>query len=197
MTQKSLIDHATQWVIDQYPYNSYHLLNTLEWLDRIAPGAREAVRLAALTHDMERAFPGPDQPVSNTLSDPEYYRLHSERSARIVGAWFRERGTEEPMTRDIEELIRLHEVGGSPEANLVQAADSISFLDVNIDLFLKFALSGKYPVSEIRWKFNWSYDRIQVPHVRELAFPLRDRALVRLEAVIRPDAAIEAGGSDG
>ena len=44
-----------------------------------------AVRLATLTHDMERAFPGPDQPVIKTLSDPEYERAHSVRSARIVG----------------------------------------------------------------------------------------------------------------
>src|SRR5437867_6065831 len=112
MTQTALVNAATQWVIDRYPYNSYHLLNTLQWLDRIAPGSREAVRLAALTHDMERAFPGPDQPLSKTLSDPEYYRLHSERSSRIVGAWLRERGADETLARDVEGLIRLHEVGG-------------------------------------------------------------------------------------
>src|SRR5258707_2017328 len=138
MTQPSLADSATQWVVDKYPYNSYHLLKTLEWLDRICPGSREAVRLAALTHDMERAFPGEDQPVSKTLSDPVYYRLHSEWSARIVGGWLRERDEDEKLTHDVEELIRLHEVGGSLEANMVQAADSLSFLEVNIDLFLTF-----------------------------------------------------------
>jgi hypothetical protein len=69
------------------------------------------------------------------------------------------------------------------EANLVQAADSISFLDVNIDLFLTFVGSGKYPASEVRWKFNWSHDRIQVPDAREIARPLRDRALARLTAL--------------
>src|ERR1043166_3448053 len=155
----TLIDEATQWVIGNYPYNSYHLLNTLEWLDRLSPGSREAVRLAALTHDMERAFSGPDQPIATTLSDPVYYRLHSERSARIVGAWLCKQGADIILTQDVEELIRLHEIGGSPEANLVQAADSLSFLDVNIDLFLEFARSGKYPLSEVQWKFNWSYDR--------------------------------------
>ena len=189
MPQPSLVEAASQWVVDRYPYNSYHLLNTLEWLDRISPGSREPVRLAALTHDMERAFPGPDQPVSKTLSDPVYYRLHSERSARIVGAWLRDSGADETLTREVEELIRLHEVGGSPEANMVQAADSLSFLDVNIDLFLKFVRSGKYPASEVRWKFNYSYDRIQVPHARILALPLRDRALARLAALT-----VEAGG---
>ena len=66
---------------------------------------------------------------------------------------------------------------------MVQAADSISFLDVNIDLFLMFVRSGKYPAGEVRWKFNYSYDRIQVPHARNLALPLRDRALARLASL--------------
>ena len=160
MTQSSLVDAATQWVVDKYPYNSCHLLKTLEWLDRICPGSREAVRLAALTHDMERAFPGADQPVSKTLSDPVYYRLHSERSARIVGAWLRDNGSDETLTRDVEELIRKHEVGGSPEANLVQAADSLSFLETNIDLFLTFVRSGKYPAGEVTCLESTVNDRL-------------------------------------
>ena len=83
---------AEQWVVEKYPYNSYHLLNSLEWLDRIAPGSREPVRLATLTHDMERAFPGPDQPVPRALVDAEYHAAHSARSARIVGEWLRAQG---------------------------------------------------------------------------------------------------------
>jgi hypothetical protein len=50
------------------------------------------VRLAALTHDMERAFPGPDSPVLDSLDDPVYERLHSERSARIVTEWLASHG---------------------------------------------------------------------------------------------------------
>lgn len=181
MSQSPLLDAATRWVADRYPYNynSHHLLKTLEWLDRICPGSREAVRLAALTHDMERAFPGEDQPVAKTLNDPVYYRLHSERSARIVGAWLRENGADEELIRSVEDLIRAHETGGWPEADMVQSADSISFLETNIDLFLGFVRSGRYPASEVRLKFD-SYERIQVPHARELALPLHDRAILRL-----------------
>ena len=88
----ALLRAAQQWVIDSYPYNSRHLLKSLEWLERIAPDATEAVRLAALTHDMERAFPGPDQPIAHTLGDPSYDKAHSDRSARIVGTWLRAQG---------------------------------------------------------------------------------------------------------
>lgn len=177
-----LIDTAAQWVVEKYPYNSFHLLKSLEWLDRIAPGSREPVRLATLTHDMERAFPGPDQPVAKELDDPVYYRAHSERSARIVGAWLREQGAAEDLTLEVEKLILAHEFGGWPEADMVQAADSLSFLETNIDLFLGFARSGRYGVPEVRRKFDYSYERIRVAHARELARPMRERAVARLES---------------
>ena len=79
------------WVIENYPYNSTHLLKSLEWVDRLAPDASEAVRLATLTHDMERAFGGPDA-IPIKMSDRAYEEAHSNRSARIVGEWLRANG---------------------------------------------------------------------------------------------------------
>jgi hypothetical protein len=178
-----LITVASQWVVDNYPYNSYHLLRSLVWLDRIAPGSPEAVRLAALTHDMERAFPGPDQPSATDLNDAAYYVAHSDRSSRIVGAWLREQGADAGLVGQVEALIRVHEVGGWPEANLVQAADSLSFLETNIDLFLGMIESGKRSEDEVRKKFDSAYERIQVPHARAIALPLFERAKARLTAV--------------
>jgi hypothetical protein len=183
--ETSLIDAARTWVIDRYPYNRHHLIKALEWLDRVAPGSAEAVRLAALTHDMERAFPGPDQPVIKTLSDPEYERLHSLRSARIVGAWLREQHAKEALVEHVEALIVAHEFGGWPEADLVQAVDSLSFLETNIDLFLGFVRSGKHPAHEVRKKFNSMFERIQIPRLKVLAQPLVERALERLDEAER------------
>ena len=183
MMESSLIDAARKWVTDCYPYNRHHLLKALEWLDRVAPDSAEAVRLATLTHDMERAFPGPDQPVIKTLSDPEYERAHSLRSARIVAAWLREHGADEPLVDRVESLIKVHEFGGWHEADLVQAADSLSFLDTNIELFLEFVRSGRHPAHEVRKKFNQMFERIQIPRLKVLAQPLIERAYQRLDAV--------------
>ena len=183
--ESPLIDAARAWVIERYPYNRHHLLKTLEWLDRVAPGSPEPVRLAALTHDMERAFPGPDQPVIKTLSDPEYERLHSLRSARIVGAWLRDQHASETLVEHVEALIVAHEFGGWPEADLVQAVDSLSFLESNIELFLGFVRSGKHPAHEVRKKFNSMFGRIQIPRLKLLAQPLVDSALQQLDVVER------------
>jgi hypothetical protein len=105
---------------------------------------------------------------------------HSERSARIVGAWLREQGLAQPVIDDVEKLIRAHEVGGWPEANFVQAADSLSFLETNIDLFLNMLKSGKRSYSEIAQKFQETLERIRIPEARSLALPMYDAAVARL-----------------
>jgi CO/xanthine dehydrogenase FAD-binding subunit len=178
-TESPLIPLGRLWVVANYPYNSTHLLRSLDWLDRIAPDASDAVRLATLTHDMERAFGGPDA-IAIKLNDRAYEEAHSNRSARIVGEWLRDNGAQEELANRVEALIRVHEWGGSPDANLVQAADSLSFLETNIDLMLGFARTGKYPRAEVALKFDAMYERIQLPDARELARPLWEQAKLRL-----------------
>jgi hypothetical protein len=132
---------------------------------------------------MERAFPGPDQPVHKNLVDPEYERLHADRSARIVGEWLRGQSAPADLVIEVERLVRAHEVGGWPDADLVQAADSLSLLETNIDLFLGFVRSGRFSAADVRRKFRLSRDRIQVSYVRTLAEPLAEQAEARLDAL--------------
>ena len=180
MPETAILVEARRWVVENYPYNRDHLLRALEWLDRLAPGAPEAVRLAALTHDMERAFPGPDSPVMKSLADPVYERLHSERSARIVSEWLASHGADEQLTRDVAALIIAHEVGGTREADLVQAADRLSVLETNVDRFLGFVESGRFSIDDVRTKFEHSYHRIRVPDANAFARPLYEDADARL-----------------
>ena len=177
-----LVVLARFWVIAHYPYNSTHLLASLNWLDRLAPRAAEAVRLATVTHDMERAFPGPDAP-SIVMNDRAYEKAHSDRSARIVGEWLRENGASAELIEAVAALIQVHEWGGSAEANLVQAADSLSFLETNIDLMLGFLKNGRYTQEQIERKFDETYNRIQVPEAKTIARPMWQQAKARLEAL--------------
>src|SRR6188472_458549 len=192
MPESAILVEARRWVVENYPYNRDHLLRALEWLDRLAPGAPEAVRLAALTHDMERAFPGPDSPAMASLADPVYEQLHSERSARIVSEWLASHGADEQLTRDVAALIIAHEVGGTREADLVQAADRLSFLETNVDLFLGFVESGRFSIDDVRTKFEDSYHRIRVPDAKALALPLYENADARLAQL-----AASNGNGDG
>lgn len=198
MAESPLISAAREWVIDKYPYNSHHLLRALERLDELAPASSEAVRLATLTHDMERAFPGADSPNMSSLDDPEYNQLHCQRSARIVSAWLRDQHAPHPLIGEVEQLILAHETGGSANADLVQAADSLSFLDTNVDLFLGFVRSGRFPVSAVRSKFEHTYDRINVSRARAIARPLVSDAVARLSVLEQnlSAAAVPSRGDD-
>ena len=66
-----LIELCRTWVQEKNDKQAEHLLKTEVWLRRIAPDATEAMLLAALTHDMERAFPGSDSPKQDPDSGPD------------------------------------------------------------------------------------------------------------------------------
>ena len=130
------------------------------WLQRLKPYASEDILFAALTHVMERAFPGPDSPSldpRNGVDNPVYNIAHSERSARIVSDYLREQGASKESIEQVARLIRAHEYGGDSDENLVQAADSLSFLEVNVDIFLGWMDTGdeKWNDDAVRAKFTW------------------------------------------
>ena len=92
--------------------------------------------------------------------------------------WLREHDAPEELVRDVERPILEHELGGSPEGNLVQAADSLSFLAVNGRLVSAWILNGETSLDNGIRKLDWMYERITVPEARELALPLYERAVV-------------------
>jgi hypothetical protein len=162
------------------PYwNAHHLVRTRDWVLELEPDASEALQLAALTHDMERHFPGgPHLDMTRQRADDgEYNRAHSERSAQIVGDFLRGQGAEPELVRDVEELIRAHEFGGWHEADLLQAADSISWLETNQDVAQGWVRDGRCDAEWAREKHRWSYERITLDEAREAARPFYEEAL--------------------
>src|SRR3989442_3653080 len=135
-----LIERSRTWVRDNYGKSAEHLLKAEQWLRRINPEASEALLLATLTHDMERAFPGPDSPRLDPArgpDDPIYNQAHSERSARIVSDFLREQQAPEALIADVAGLIRAHEIGGSPHAESAEAAANPRFPAIKIGFFLR------------------------------------------------------------
>jgi Domain of unknown function (DUF4202) len=184
---KTLRDHAREWVCAHYEHGSQHLLQTEVWLQHLKPEASEEILLAALTHDMERAFPGPDSPSldpKDGVDNPVYNIAHSGRSARIVSSYLREQGASQESIEQVARLIRAHEYGGDSDENLVQAADSLSFLDVNVDVFLGWMDAGSavWDADAVGAKFTWMYERIKVPQARKLARPLYEEAMRNLKS---------------
>ena len=184
---KTLRDHAREWVCANYKHGARHLLQAEVWLQRLKPEASEELLLAALTHDMERAFPGQDSPSLDPrrgVDDSVYNMAHSERSTRIVSSYLREQLAPDECIEQVARLIRAHEYGGDGDENLVQAADSLSFLEVNVDVFLGWMDAGDalWDADAVGAKFTWMYERMQVTQAREFARPLYEEAMRKLES---------------
>ncbi len=177
----TLVERAESW-IEPY-WNSLHLARTRDWLLELDPDAGEALVLAALTHDMERHFAGGPtmDPATTPPDDADYRRAHSDRSAAIVGEWLREQGAAEPLVAEVEGLIRMHEVGGSPDADLLQAADSLAFLEVNAGLVAGWFLDGRCSRARAKEQLTYMYERIRLEPARGPASRLYEEGVALVD----------------
>jgi hypothetical protein len=179
----ALEQRAEAWIA---PYwNAQHLVRARDYAVELHPAASECVRLAALTHDIERHFPGGPHFDPRTIppDDPAYNREHSERSARFVSEWLRSERADDTLVAAVDELVRRHEWGGTPDADVVQAADSLSFFEVNWEIVtVRWIREGRATPAQARSKLDWMLDRIRLAEARDLALPLHGRAVRGLEA---------------
>jgi hypothetical protein len=132
---------------------------------------------------MERHFPGGTQPdkAAGAWDDVEYNAKHTRRSADIVSGWLRAQGVSGLFVEQVTPPILEHEFGGSPTGDLIQAADSLSFLDTNGRLVAKWVLNGETTLEHGKRKLEWMYERIRVPHAQHMARQLHGAALIALE----------------
>jgi kynurenine formamidase len=185
-----ILERAQEWIAGVHPH-ARHLQRTLDWLLVLDPDAPGAVRIAAVTHDIERAYPD-DASGWDSARDwdsPEYNRWHQDRCADIVAAGLRERGAGEALAGDVADIVRVHEDGGWREADLVQAADSLSFLETMVPLVLGWVESGRASRERAEGKLRHSVERISadLPRARELGEAMLAPALSRLRAANAPE----------
>jgi hypothetical protein len=179
-----LLPAAREWVQEVHPH-ARHLLRTEDWVLTLDPHASERLRLAAVLHDIERAFPDPDVGWDSARhwDDPAYNRWHQDRCADIAANWLRRREAPAELVEGVEKLIRVHEDGGWPEAELLQAADSLSFLETLVWLVTGWVESGRASHARAEAKLRSSVQRIrpEMDRARQLAAPLLEAALNALE----------------
>jgi hypothetical protein len=182
-----LVQRARAWVADVHPHPR-HLERTLDWLLVLDPEAGEGLRVAAVLHDIERAFPDDDD-AYEPAADPSphaYDEWHQRRCARIARGWLCEQAVPEELVEQVGALVAAHEVGGWPEADLLQAADSLSFLEVQVDLFRDFVRSGRLSRQEALLKLRFMLERISVARARDLAAPLYAQAIAQFDVQASP-----------
>ena len=177
------VAQARDWALAVHPH-ARHLDRTLDWVVILDPEASEALRIAAVTHDIERAFPDPEATWDSARDwdSRAYNRWHQDRCADLVAAWLRDLDADAALVEQVDALVRAHEDGGWPEADVLQAADSLCFLETMVPLVVGWVERGY--ADNAAAKLRHSLDRIAPDQVRarEVAAPLVDRALAQLGA---------------
>ncbi len=150
------------------PEDPRHADNTVEWLLRLDPGADAALRLAALAHDIERATP--DRLQRHQFDDYDAFKAaHARRGARLLSEILATCGVEAATAAEACRLVERHEFGGDPRADLLREADSLSYFDVNLPLYLQ-----REGEAEALRRCRWGVARL-TPRGRELLRHLAHR----------------------
>ena len=112
-----LVDRASSWVRVVHPAPDV-ALQTLHWIDVLEPAASDALRIAALVHD---------------IGD----------GVELAGGWLREAGAAPDLIAEVERLVLAREVGGEPEADVLRAAVALAFLDTMVPALLSWSAAGR------------------------------------------------------
>lgn len=182
----SLVNKVEKWVTEIYS-NAEHLIRTGHWVKRLQPKADDALIIAAISHDIERAFQKGRKPPSSEWNgakwdDPIYNKWHSSSSASYVSKFLRKKGASSELIRKVSDLIKQHETGGNQQSDILRDADSLSFLEINVPLFIS-RIPDQLTKDEVKEKFDYMYKRIGSDRAKRIAFPYYKKALATLSQV--------------
>ncbi|MEA3397891.1 MAG: DUF4202 family protein [Chloroflexota bacterium] len=144
------------------PEDSRHADNTLKWLLRLAPDADDALQLAALAHDIDRAI----NEVKVKRADYDDYdafkAAHAGNGAEILRPILTACCVERHIVDEACRLVEVHEIGGDLRSDLLKDADGISYFDVNLPLYYR-----REGWEEAKRRSRWGYRRLS-PRAQEI-----------------------------
>ncbi|MFC1835714.1 DUF4202 family protein [Thermodesulfobacteriota bacterium] len=178
LAERNILEQLISRIISRSPVpeDSGHSRNTLKWMLHLVPDADAALRLAALGHDIERAYGNRRVRKSDYGTFDEYKAAHALNSAAILGEVLTEYGSEQALIDEVEVLVGKHEFGGTPRSDQLKWADSLSYFDNNL---VQYAL--RHSQEEIVHRVEWGLRRLP-EHLREIVHKMEfaDSELVRL-----------------
>jgi len=180
-----LYEKAEAFVVDSFTeadkvHQIKHFKRAVHWIKVLRPDADEALLIAAVAHDIERAFRQADQiekKKSHNYTHLEFLRPHEERGADIIADFLRKEDAPGDVVKRVHMLVSRHEEGGNADQDLLKDADSISFFENNVRFFMK---RKETEAARIRQKFEWMYSRITSDEARKLCKQWYDEALAEL-----------------
>ena len=137
------------------PEDPVHSKNTLNWLLKLKHNADEALQIAALGHDIERAIDQRKVRREDFEHYDEFKAAHAHNSAEILKEVMLDCGVDETLMEQVYDLVNRHEVGGDERSDLLKDADSISYFEVNLPHYY-----NRHGWDETKRRCLWGYKRL-------------------------------------
>lgn len=145
-----------------------HFERTVFWLEKFLSNTTEAQKIAAYSHDIERAFRNENNLVPKNYLTKAFLKIHQERGAKIMSEFLNSEKASGSLIKTVKHLVSKHEVGGDTEQNALMDADSVSFFETNAEMFV----NKKTPIEgykKIKEKLDWMFNRISSDEHKKFA----------------------------
>ena len=161
-----------------------HFVRTVHWVKKLKPDPDEAMLIAAIAHDIERAFRDKEKMKealrSNGFKSETFLNIHQTKGAKIIADFLEQQEADPKLIERVKMLVGKHEFGGNEDQNILKDADSIRFFENNLDHFIKVKVDqvGKDRVKE---KFDWMFNRISSKKAKQIALKWYEDGINRLK----------------
>ncbi len=173
-----MYDKVERFVIDSFekvdkPTDAYHAKRTAYWIQKLKPDADEALLIAGVAHDIERAFHGDWKKGSD---DPEMLRKHQDLSVAAIEKFLLKEKAGEELIERVKHLVAHHEEGGDEDQNILCDADCLAYFE---EKALRHAKEARKKGTEekMRKKLEYVYSRITLGKAKQIAKKWYDEAI--------------------
>lgn len=184
MNKYDLVRKEIESILPKSPldFEPVHSKLVLKWVLKLKPDADEALKISALSHDIDRAITGiTEKDLKDYTKINEFKKEHSIRSANFICEILEKHNYPKEIINKVRHLVENHECGGDEESNILMDADSMAYFDYNIPSYLK--RNGKErTIEKIRFMFSRMSNKAK-EMVKVLKFKDKEIASIVKEAI--------------
>lgn len=176
-----LLQKTEQFIVNAFTEKNLkgdvlHHQRTAYWISQLKPDADEALLIAGMSHDIERAFHGDWKAGS---SDPDKLKMHQELSASDVERFLIQQEASEEFIERVRDLILHHEEGGTEDQSVLCDADCLAYFE---EKAVRNAIKAKQEgrAEENKKRLLYVFNRIHLPKAKEVAMRWYSEALKEL-----------------
>jgi len=156
----NLYDKTEQFIVKAFGKNEHEIFyakRTAYWIKELKAGADEALLIAGLAHDIERAIYGDWKNGSNK---PLSLRKHQDMSAVEIEKFLKKEKAADDLIERVKYLIAYHEEGGDKDQNILCDADCLAYFEEKaLRNAKKYKQIGK--IDEMNKKLEYVFSRIK------------------------------------